>query len=478
MGGTESKDHDKDVSSYFSDEENAKIHEIFSNLCQTSKKQQVVQSTDFVKYCEILPTTLSESLFKWMTSSLDGKHHHDVTCQHFIQCLGKLLRGTITERCYIVLFVVSDGQTTSTGDQLVKFVEMILCVLQQDLSCSKEYKSWKLITTDEGYRRLALNILEDLFHSGPSKDKGMKIPTIPPPSQPFTETEIEDWMSKSSMFLQIMDQVFSRCFSISSDGGNSSGRSCPRLPLVVDIDWSKFTSILDLPSLLYLNSTLPVNLQTEWRLLFSNCLYGDSFVQLIQRIVCHGPTVVIVKDKNGHIFGGFASESWKKNSNFYGDSNCYLFQIKPHLSVFTPTGYNQHYLYYNQHVTTLPNGLGFGGQLEYFGLWIDESFSSGHSKAGPKNTTYGSPQLSITPEFEIDTIEVWGVGPEKKTDDDDDEGVTDEELASRKSILDKDPGAKAMLTLIGKGPLSEGLREGDETADNPEETTNTVISLF
>ena len=46
----------------------------------------------------------------------------------------------------------------------------------------------------------------------------------------------------------------------------------------------------------------------------------------------------------------------------------------------------------------------------------------------------------------------------------------------KKSVLDKDPEAQAMLSLIGKGPVSEGLREGDETADSPEHSK--VVSLF
>lgn len=39
----------------------------------------------------------------------------------------------------------------------------------------------------------------------------------------------------------------------------------------------------------------------------------------------------------------------------------------------------------------------------------------------------------------------------------------------KQSILDKDPEAKAMLSLLDKGPVSEGLREHDMTADIPEE---------
>lgn len=43
------------------------------------------------------------------------------------------------------------------------------------------------------------------------------------------------------------------------------------------------------------------------------------------------------------------------------------------------------------------------------------------------------------------------------------------------SILDSDPGAKAMLELIGKVRHSDGLRESDPTASNPEETTLPII---
>jgi len=64
-----------------------------------------------------------------------------------------------------------------------------------------------------------------------------------------------------------------------------------------------------------------------------------------------------------------------------------------------------------------------GGQLDYYGLWIDYSFAGGHSKAKPKCTTYGSPQLSHDPEFSVEGLEVWAVGPEKKKSESDEEVV-------------------------------------------------------
>ena len=51
-----------------------------------------------------------------------------------------------------------------------------------------------------------------------------------------------------------------------------------------------------------------------------------------------------------------------------------------------------------------------GGQHEYFGLWLDHDYGSGHSKAHPRSTTYNSPQLSKEEEFKIAKLEVWAVG--------------------------------------------------------------------
>lgn len=64
---------------------------------------------------------------------------------------------------------------------------------------------------------------------------------------------------------------------------------------------------------------------------------------------------------------------------------------------------------------------GMGGQMDYFGLWIDSSFNYGYSKVKFKCTTYGSFQFFVDFEFEVDIIEVWGFGSEKKEEEDSDE---------------------------------------------------------
>lgn len=95
-----------------------------------------------------------------------------------------------------------------------------------------------------------------------------------------------------------------------------------------------------------------------------------------------------------------------------------------------------------------------GGQHGYFGLWLDSDFGRGHSRARPKCTTYGSPQLSGEEDFTLDSMEVWAVGKPPEP-----EG---EEGEAKKSILDVDPEIQAMMEIAGKTMHSQGLREPEE----------------
>ena len=93
----------------------------------------------------------------------------------------------------------------------------------------------------------------------------------------------------------------------------------PRIPQVCDTNWSKVQTILDLPSVLFLNAILPSELQGEWRLIFSNALHGDSFSQLAKILEGRGPSLLVLHDRQGHVFGGFASQPWHISPKFYGE---------------------------------------------------------------------------------------------------------------------------------------------------------------
>lgn len=78
-----------------------------------------------------------------------------------------------------------------------------------------------------------------------------------------------------------------------------------------------------------------------------------------------GPTVVIVEDANGYIFGGYATDSWALSPNYVGNENSFLFTLRPKMRCFSSTAYNDHYQYLNLHQQTMPNGM-----VRVFGLKV------------------------------------------------------------------------------------------------------------
>lgn len=53
-----------------------------------------------------------------------------------------------------------------------------------------------------------------------------------------------------------------------------------------------------------------------------------------------GPTVFVIKDNDGYIYGGYASQPWERHADFYGDMKSFLFQLYPKASIYRPTGAN------------------------------------------------------------------------------------------------------------------------------------------
>lgn len=75
------------------------------------------------------------------------------------------------------------------------------------------------------------------------------------------------------------------------------------------------------------------------------------------RIMDQGPSVIIIEDTNGAVFGGFAANTWTLGPKFVGNDAAFLFTLRPKMRCFPTTGYNDHYQYLNLHQQTMPNGL-------------------------------------------------------------------------------------------------------------------------
>ncbi|KAF2074504.1 hypothetical protein CYY_004172 [Polysphondylium violaceum] len=54
-----------------------------------------------------------------------------------------------------------------------------------------------------------------------------------------------------------------------------------------------------------------------------------------------GPTITIVETTEGDIFGGYNSQSWNSDGNYYGDNNCFIFTLVNKHKI-KPTKYRYH----------------------------------------------------------------------------------------------------------------------------------------
>jgi len=139
---------------------------------------------------------------------------------------------------------------------------------------------------------------------------------------------------------------------------------------------------------------------------------------------------------------------------FYGSNACFLFNLRPKAQAYETTRFNANYMYCNLKQKTMPNGLGMGGQLDYFGLWLDAE-DYGKGKCAPSCSSFNSPQVSKEKEFAFSHLEAWGVGEEPQLDEE--EGT--------RSALDLDPEAQAVMEMMGKTFVGKQVKEQDAQAE-------------
>ncbi|RIA78814.1 TLD-domain-containing protein [Glomus cerebriforme] len=276
-----------------------------------------------------------------------------------------------------------------------------------------------------------------------------------------------DWYNKNTYFQHLFNILLNRIFlrrNLPQDSINAirTLRFANSIsPEIFSTYKPNFSELLNPSDYYVLNSHLPPDCRiTTHILLFSSARDGDSWSTFINSILYQGSTFIIIKEKDGNIFGVFAYEDWELKPNWYGNEKNFLFSIKPKLRVFPSTGYNDHYQYLNYGTKTLPNGLGIGGQFDFCGLWINSDIINGHSMATPLSSTYSSPQLSKKQEFKVDEIEVWLVKPTEKEPDEIPKGP-------KGSALDRNPAELELLEMAtSKKMYSKDVREPNLLIDD------------
>ncbi len=89
----------------------------------------------------------------------------------------------------------------------------------------------------------------------------------------------------------------------------------------------------------------PLPAPPTMQLLFTSTKHGASFSTFMGALSSVGeegaaPTLLLIKDKGGHLMGGIAYEPWKKTGTFYGDYASLIFGLEPSTVVYQASGIN------------------------------------------------------------------------------------------------------------------------------------------
>ncbi|XP_076058146.1 MTOR-associated protein MEAK7-like isoform X1 [Oratosquilla oratoria] len=419
----------------------------------TLKEQQILNN--FLKKLsggkdQLAVKTLKEHITQKVNDEFSTRLVHalvikkDVTVipiSSLITRLGSLLKGDLENKVALLLNLAGGNSEGIRSTQLIKYISSVLEAYIQFARPQGKGIGWSSGTPDQ-IEAVAQAILHDLLFESKSFKEVWENPVE---DRNIDYSAVEKWYIGSSMFANLHQEVLRNCFPYAPPVPISF---LPQISLTPKV----FPDLLCAEETLFLNSCLPATLQHEWRFIYSTSTHGMSFSLFMKQIVDKGPTLLILEDQSGNRFGAFASESWQVRPQFHGTHECFMFALSPRVGVFHTTGYNTNFMYLNYlEKNTMPNGLGIGGREELFGIWLDYDFGKG--KIAPTCTTFRSPQLSPHTDIDVRRLEVWALGPEEE-DSDEEEGTR-----KKKSALDKDPEARAMLEMMGRGPVSDGYRD-------------------
>lgn len=232
------------------------------------------------------------------------------------------------------------------------------------MKAGPQYVSWE----SKGFRivkECVQKLAESLAHNAVNQG-----------TQKVTRHDVEQWLEKNctltgmleNVFLHLFNYRFYRTTKLQNQQGSNEQDQNPAshttscistfLPICEGLQYvPDYPAFTDISQMLFLNEALPPNYRNKWRFLFSSQIHGESFSTLLGRVVDQGPSIVIVEDTDGYIYGGFASANWSFNAKFVGNEHAFLFSLRPKMRVLTTTGYNSNYQYLNMHQQTLPNGM-------------------------------------------------------------------------------------------------------------------------
>jgi len=137
----------------------------------------------------------------------------------------------------------------------------------------------------------------------------------------------------------------------------------------------------------------------NWKLVYSTYTNGTSLVTFFSKTENQGPTIILIGDQEGYVFGGFVSEEWKITTEYFGDGESFVFSVRPKFAAYYWTKANDYYATANRDFIAMG-----GGNNGRFAFYLDSELNWGTSEV---SKTFLNRTLSRNVEFYCTVAEVW-----------------------------------------------------------------------
>jgi len=262
---------------------------------------------------------------------------------------------------------------------------------------------------DENFLAWALSMIRKLLFPGKKPKEIIEeggdddIDTDADSGKKKDDGDVKGWYDGNPEIGKMQKDIFDDIFDTTDDGQTDEDDPSPIVPKPQDFEEN--CSCLDNAAILFINTNLLLEYRANWRFLFSTETHGRSLEELASRVCYKGPTILVVKDAEGKMFGAHASTSWcNTEGGWVGNGECFIFSIQPKMAVFHSTGKDENFqMLTGEH-------LAMGGQPGKFGLMLNNDLSQGSSSGHVD--TFHTVQLTSSHTFDIEHVEVWGLGPE------------------------------------------------------------------
>ena len=335
----------------------------------------------------------------------------------------------------------------ATSD-LTTFLHALLPLAKEQCPSSDWFKLAQASATSVDVTVFVGQVTQAFFHRQANEAFVRYLVGDDAPSGPIDVDAFSAWFEKASLFREMCVAVM-RTFIRLPTGKNLIPSIAGNRPSLCTDEMAVFLQYHLPPEA----KSLP---KKQWNMVYSSALDGQAWIQFAKSLDNERikSTLLLFKDGNNYIFGAFAEQPWKIQTNFYGSSGNALFSLWPTMKWYGTTGYNKNFQYFAYGLQSITNGLGFGGQVDYFGLYISDDFMHGYCRASPISTTYGNPVLASNADFVITDVEVLCV----EEADIDDRLITKEEakgLAAHGEVAE-------FLEMSGRKMYSKDVRAEDE----------------